>query len=279
MYEQRGCLHPARARTRSLTGRGILTLTLCLGLAAAGPAWSARHRSHGESTEKAAPPRPQPVAGETGFTLVGATVNAEVFIDGDKIGTTPLEGVLPLSSGEHTIRVVRPGYAPYIDVFVIKEGKVTKIPVELAPVSGVLRLRARPDKTRVFVDGKLVGEAPIETDLKVGPHAIRLSRFGYQDQSFNVSAIAGALIEREFLLAELPPGLNPYRPLGPPPPKWYEKWWVWTAGAAGVAVIAVSVIVPTVYYSRDVCQRLGADLCLTVPAGASQKTLLLHGRF
>src|SRR5205807_4172151 len=43
---------------------------------------------------------------QTGFALVGVVDGAEVYVDGDKIGTTPLPPVSAVPSGEHTIRVV-----------------------------------------------------------------------------------------------------------------------------------------------------------------------------
>lgn len=217
-------------------------------------------------------------AAESGFTLVGATDLAEVYLDGEKIGATPLPGVIPCPGGEHTIRVVRPGYAPYIDVFKVREGKVTRIEVELVPVSGVLRLSVSVDKARVFLDGQFVGEAPIESDLRIGPHQLRVARFGYREQTLTVTAVAGKVEELTVRLEELPEGANPYKPAAPPPPRWYERWWVWTAGAGAVAAIAVSVIVPVVYSTRSTCDRLGADVCIPVPAAAGQ-ALLVGARF
>jgi hypothetical protein len=214
-------------------------------------------------------------AAETGFALAGATDLADVYLDGDKIGTTPLPGVVPCPGGEHTIRVVRPGYAPYIDVFKVREGRVTRIEVELAPVSGVLRLSVNVDKARVFLDGQFVGEAPLESDLKIGPHQLRVARFGYRERSVTVTAVAGKVEELKLRLEELPEGENPYKPAAPPPPKWYERWWVWTAGAGAVAAVAVAVIVPVVYSTRSPCDRLGAAVCIPVPApGAGQAALV-----
>lgn len=207
-------------------------------------------------------------AGETGFSLLGATEQAEVYLDGDKIGTTPLPGALPCPAGEHTIRVVRPGYAPYIDVFKVREGRLTRIEVELVPISGVLRLSASVDKARVFIDGQFVGEAPVEADLKIGPHQVRVTRFGYREQSFSITAVAGKVEERALRLQELPPGENPYRPGAPPPPRWYERWWVWTGGAAVVAAVAVAVIVPVVLSTREPCERLGAHVCVSLTPAA-----------
>ena len=85
-------------------------------------------------------------------------------IDGEHVGTIPLAGPLTtLSPGEHTIKVEKPGFAPYIDVFKIDRKKPTRVDVELVAVAGVLKLKANVEAARVYVDGKFVGEAPITT--------------------------------------------------------------------------------------------------------------------
>ena len=50
-----------------------------------------------------------------------------------------------------------------------------------------------------------------------------------------MNAVAGQVIERTVSLQELPADQNPYARKPAPPAKWYQKWWVWTAAAAGVA--------------------------------------------
>lgn len=238
--------------------RAATSFLVCLGIAALVAGMGGRAAAADGPVKGAA-------AG-TGFTVVGTTLSADVYLDGDKIGTTPLPGVVGCAVGEHTIRVARPGYAPYIDVFKVKEGKVTRIEVELVAVAGVLRLKASVDQARVFLDDRFVGDAPVELEMKVGQHKVKVSRFGHREEVFGVNAVAGEVIERTVRLEELPPELNPYRRAPPPPPKWYERWWVWTAGAAGVAAVAVAVIVPTVLATRSECDKAGAEICTQVPA-------------
>ena len=155
------------------------------------------------------------------------------------------------------------------------------VEAELVPVAGVLRLRASKPKARVFVDGRFVGEVPVEAELKAGLHQVKVSGFGVREETFMVTSVAGEIIEREVQLTELPPGENPYKPVGVQAPRWYEKWWVWTIGAVGVAAIATAVIVPTVLASRGVCERLDAELCVTVPAPGSVSSglFVIGGRF
>lgn len=199
-----------------------------------------------------------PKAG-TGLSLHCTPNDADVFIDGDSVGKSPIAQVLPLTAGEHTIRVSRPGYAPYIDVFRVKEGQVAKLEVEIVPISGVLHLTSST-AVRVFVDDKYVGEAPIDSELTVGPHNVRVERGGFYPEKFSVSAVAGQVIDKAIDLKPLPADQNPYLQKAPPPQKWYQKWWVWTIGAVGVAAVATAIIVPVVLSRKDVCD--GLDVCV-----------------
>lgn len=231
----------------------------------------------------AAPPadgsKPASSAG-TAVLIRCATEAADVYLDGDLVGKTPLKDPLPMSPGEHTVRVARPGFAPFIDVFKIKPGQTAKLDVELVPIAGVLSIvvGTLPDPPglppgtpapapRVFVDEKYVGQAPIEHEISPGNHSVRIERPGFVPETFQVTAVAGKTIERQPALVALPPDQNPY--LTKPKTKWYQKWWVWTIGAVGVAAIATAIIVPVVLSQRTVCT--GVDLC------ASTNTALITG--
>lgn len=218
-----------------------------------------------------------------------ATEKADIFIDGEPVGQTPLKEALALKSGEHTIRVARLGFTPYIDVFKVKAGQVTKLDVEIIPISGVLRVTAPSEPAaeppsppkgkgaeppagpgkgmviRIFVDEKYLGQPPLETELAIGSHTARIERGGYYPDRFTFNAVAGETVEHVADLKPLPPDQNPYAKKEPPPQKWYQKWWVWTLAAVGVAVIATAVIVPVVVtQNNSLCNNV--DVCATASA-------------
>ena len=202
--------------------------------------------------------------GQTGLLVRCPTEQADVYIDGEVAGKTPLAAPLPLSPGEHTIRVSRPGYTPFIDVFKVKNGQVTKLDVEILPISGVLRVTVKGGgEGRVFVDDRYSGPTPLEAEVPTGSHAVRVERYGYFPESFSVSSVAGQVIEREVDLKQKPAELMK------PQTKWYQKWWVWTLGAVGVAAVATAVIVPVVLSKRDFCEVNTLDVCATNVQGLS----------
>lgn len=203
---------------------------------------------------------------KNGGTLVVAasTIGAEVFIDGERVGTTPLAGPIALSVDEHTLKIVKPGFAPLIDVIKIQRRKVSKIEVDLTPVAGILRVKSNVNEARVFVDGKFVGQAPLEVEIPVGACAIQVSRGGFKDFFRNIESVAGQEVSLEVTLDALPAELNPYVVKAAPPARWYEKWWVWTVGVAGVAVVVTAVAVPVALSQRDPIQGFGPSYTYTV---------------
>jgi hypothetical protein len=204
------------------------------------------------------------------LVLGSQTPGAEVYVDGEKVGMVPLPGPLSFSPGEHTIKIVKPGFAPLIDVFTIGRKRETRFEGELVPVAGVLNITANIEKANVFIDGKFVGEAPITTEMPVGPRAVQVSKGGYKDFFQNVSSVAGQDVNLDVKLEELPMGLNPYKPPPPPPPKWYEKWWVWTAAAGGVVAVVIAVAVPLALTTgtSDPCAGSNNIGCYTVTVPA-----------
>jgi hypothetical protein len=204
-----------------------------------------------------------PVANPGALVVHCSTEGAEVFVDGNKVGTTPL-GPQVLTPGEHTVKIVKLGFAPLIDVFTINKKKETRLDVELVPVAGVVKISANVEQSHVFVDGKFVGEAPITVEVQVGARAIQVSKGGFKDFFQNVEAVAGQEVSIEVMLEELPMGANPYKPTPPPPPKWYEKWWVWTAAGGAVAVGVVAVVVGVTQANKNEISDFGPHYTFTV---------------
>jgi hypothetical protein len=201
-----------------------------------------------------------------GALLLTSTVDgADVFIDGNKIGITPLAPHI-LPPGDHTIKVTKLGFSPFIDVFNINKKKETKLTVEPQPVAGVIKVTVNQEQSHVFVDGKFIGEAPLTAEVGVGARAIQVSKGGFKDYFQNVDAVAGQEVSMEVALEELPAGMNPYKLAAPPPPKLYEKWWVWTAAAGGVAAVVIAIVVPVVYAGKDPVKDFGATYNFSVGA-------------
>jgi PEGA domain len=208
----------------------------------------------------AAPPPANPGA----LVLTCTAADAEVFVDGNKVGTTPLQPLV-LPPGDHTIKVQKLGFAPFIDVFNINKKKETRLSVEPTPIAGVVKVTVNVEQAHVFVDGKFIGEAPITAEVGVGARAIQVSKGGFKDYFQNVDAVAGQEVSMEVAMEELPAALNPYHLAPAPPPKWFEKKWVWGVVAAAVAAAVVVVVVP-IETQQSAISKFGAEQSYTVPA-------------
>jgi hypothetical protein len=239
---------------------GLVSLLLLLLL----PGGSASAAPPARSTGTGA--APTPTAG-SGVRIQCATEGAELYLDGEMMGQTPFKEVIPLSAGEHTIRVSRLGFTPYIDVFKVKAGQTTRIEVDLTPISGVLGITSNTVKdgpaVRVFIDDKFFGKAPLETEVPLGNHQVRVERPGYYSETFAIKSEPGKRIDKDVELKPLPADQNPYL-VKQPQVKWYQKWWVWTIAAVGVAAVATAIIVPVVLSQRTICTEV--DVCTTIDA-------------
>jgi len=111
--------------------------------------------------------------------VVSAVPEAEVFVDGARLGTVPQEK--ELSPGEHFVVVSKVGYATVEQKILVEAGKPQTLTVKLLAVGGA-RFLSNPTGSRVLIDGKEIGVTPYEAkDIEVGEHFVTISRKGYYD--------------------------------------------------------------------------------------------------
>jgi serine/threonine-protein kinase len=83
------------------------------------------------ASESARTPSETPAAPAPGFLLVVVSPWADVTIDGQPAGQTPL-GRIPLPPGPHTVRLTHPAFHPYPRRVTVRSGETTRITVDLA---------------------------------------------------------------------------------------------------------------------------------------------------
>ena len=187
-------------------------------------------------------------------TLVvqGSQPGAEVFVDEQPVGTTPLEP-LSLAPGSHTLRVRLPGYTEHTDVFRIEPGQPTEVTVDLIALSEVLSVVTEPPGAHVYVDGNFMGESPVEFDLLEGTHSLRVTSRGYEEVIREIEARAGRREEVSLELVALPEG---ELESGPHVTQWYEEPVTWIAVGGGAVAIAVVIAVVAVVTSSSSTTQL-----------------------
>lgn len=117
---------------------------------------------------------------------------AEVFLDGEFIGVTPLNfGARP---GRHEVRIELDDYRTVNRSIVLQPGERFRIDVGLERVrrNATVDFRSSPSGADVFLDGSFIGVTPLD-DVSVGPgqHEARFTRSGYEDARVTFSVSAG----------------------------------------------------------------------------------------
>jgi hypothetical protein len=218
--------------------------------ACGGAAFAKDHKKKDKDSEQMVPVGDKG-GGGGGSSLNSLTVNcsppgADVQVDGQKIGVAPIDLPVPVTPGDHTIKVTHLGYAPFLDTFSTKGKKVVKLEVELVPLTGVLHVKTDVAHSRVLIDGRFVGEAgpdkSVDVEMDVGARAIQVEKGCYKDFFQNVMAVAGKEEQLDVKLESLPQDeTNPcyVKPLAPA--KIYQKPVFWVVGGGAVVVIATAV--------------------------------------
>jgi formylglycine-generating enzyme required for sulfatase activity len=120
----------------------------------------------------------------------GSVVGAEVVVDGEVRGSTPLNP-LELENGEHVVRVVADRHDPFEATIEI-EGRGTEqtLKVELVPRWAAIGFDSDPQGATLKIAGSRVGATPLTEDLLAGTHRFELSLSGYKTYRGSVTVVA-----------------------------------------------------------------------------------------
>jgi len=126
-----------------------------------------------------------------GVSVESIPAGATVRIDGEVIGTTPLETTL--DAGRHELGIEHPDYRPFEAPITVQAGQPLKVgPVELGLPDGTLVVRTEPEGADVSVAGRYRGRSPVTLSLAPGvTHEVVVNRAGYAPVSRDVSVPSG----------------------------------------------------------------------------------------
>lgn len=125
---------------------------------------------------------------------------AEVRIDGESAGQSPLAAPIRLRAGEHFVEVVKSGFAPFRKTLTLAGGATERVAVTLEATElafAQIWIRTELPDVQVWLDGTQVGKTPLEQSLPVlpGKHEIELRRLGYHSVIKRLELGAGATAE------------------------------------------------------------------------------------
>ena len=181
------------------------------------------------------------------LVLQSTQSGAEVFVDEQPVGTTPLDP-LSLAPGSHTLRVRLAGYTEFTDVVHVAPGQSTEVVVDLLPLSQLLSVVTEPPGAHVYIDGNFMGDTPVEFDLLEGSHSLRIAHRGHADVVRELEARAGTREELQLTLEALPAEMLSDTP---DTTEWYEEPATWIAIGGGAVAIAVAITVIAVVTTSE----------------------------
>jgi hypothetical protein len=113
------------------------------------------------------------------LTLTSSEAGADVYVDDEKLGTTPLSEPIMVEVGPRKIRVAKPGFKDFATTREIVGGGAVTVdaPLEKEIHRGRLQVFAG-DNDIVSIDGKAVGRARWDGSLASGGHTLSVTAPG-----------------------------------------------------------------------------------------------------
>lgn len=123
-------------------------------------------------------------------TIVSEPSGADVYINGDYRGKTPLEVNLP--PGTYEIRISKEEYQEKVLSVTIEGSEAKFVSVSLTPEFGFITVVSTPLGAKVYLDGKYVGKTPLDgLKVSVGTHEVLLKKDGYNETKVAVEVTPG----------------------------------------------------------------------------------------
>ncbi len=135
-------------------------------------------------------PTPQPQPGTGTLSVNSTPQGAQVLIEGRVVGNTPLN--LVLRPGRVDVELRLGGYQPFRTSAQIRPGETTVVNANLTPVvqNGLLQINSNPQGAQVVLNGRVVGNTPLNLTVQPGRYDLELRLGGYQ--GFRASVTVGS---------------------------------------------------------------------------------------
>jgi hypothetical protein len=111
---------------------------------------------------------------------------ADVLVDGERVGKTPLESTVTVAPGTHQVEVRRAGYVPVIRSITLQDGARADLsmnpgidPTTLEREGGWIAVTASENQAVVTIDGVEAGLLVGQFRVPRGPHRVHVERGGF----------------------------------------------------------------------------------------------------
>ena len=133
-------------------------------------------------------PNPEPIYSM--LDINSQPMGAKILIDGEDFGTTP-RVIKNILVGEHTLSLVKQGYAKLEKTFTLKEKEMLSLNEKLE--SGkIITVTTDKEGDEIYVDGTFAGHSPLDVSMGYGQHTVKAIRNGKSvEKSFDVRENGG----------------------------------------------------------------------------------------
>jgi len=169
---------------------------------------------NGQETLSVTLPKLPPKTGHIIFSSRPA--DAEIYIDGEKIGTTPMT-LKNQPIGVYEVEIKASKHKVWRGNVTVKNRQTSEVKAILRALPGKLKLTAIDEETfseisgvEVKIDGKSIGTTPLDKEISAGKYTIQLRKRGYKSAERKVK-IAPAGLETISVTMEIQKGPTPTR--------------------------------------------------------------------
>lgn len=115
--------------------------------------------------------------------------NARVYIDGQFKGIAPY--TYSDGAGRYQVTVKADGYNDVTQTVVIAAGQTNSETITPMPITGAVQIYAYPSQTKIYIDGKYVGDAPYRFVGTPGKYTVTAIAYGYKSKTQEINIAAG----------------------------------------------------------------------------------------
>lgn len=127
---------------------------------------------------------------------------AQVFIDGEEIGVTPVVAA-EVPAGLHSLKVIARNHLPYIEeIEIIGMGEMQRREIALQPNWAPVSLASDPPGASVRIGDLVLGETPLTAEIEAGEQTLELELAGFQPVQKTIAVVPGVPVELESIKLE-----------------------------------------------------------------------------
>jgi TolB-like protein len=131
-------------------------------------------------------------------------VEAEVYLNGEFVGKANAKTTLridDLLEGLYPLELIAPGYKTWNDTLAVTPKSVMTLNASLSPLPGTLYVNSQPVGAEVFLDGKAMGNTPVELkNVTEGEHRLKLDLANFYSWEEKVFVNSGQSTQSNALL-------------------------------------------------------------------------------